>query len=267
MHQHPREERHEQALARTLRMPNHPRLAVALQRLQHLLQSLLRGVVLMVARCLLDHRAPVILKDREIPQQVEEHVPAEQAAHQGFPCHFTLRIDQRFPIHRAPCHVPVKVRREGAVAGGKAIAQHAHQVRAEERRDVRLVSLNLVIGGNNVRVFRLRPFQFHDHQRQAVEENQNVRPPLVRAHHRELIHRQPLVVLVLPIDQPRPVMDGLTAALVFHRHAIHEQSMNPLVLLDEFREAQIQQGIRRRRHRFRREIGIDPRYRRLQPPR
>jgi hypothetical protein len=121
-----------------------------------------------------------------------------------------------------------------------------------------------MVGGNDVRVLRFRAFEFHHHQRQAVEKNQDVRASLVRAHHRELAHRQPLVADVLPIDQPRPVVDRLAAALVFHRHAIHQQAVNALVLLNQVGELQIQHRVRRRRHRIRRELGIDPRHRRLQ---
>ena len=50
MHQYPGEERHQQTLARALRVPDDTRLAVARERFEHLLESLLRSVVLMAGR-------------------------------------------------------------------------------------------------------------------------------------------------------------------------------------------------------------------------
>jgi hypothetical protein len=55
-------------------MPDHARLTITAQSTEHLDQSLASRVELVVSRCLLDDRAPVVLKHGEVAQQIEEHI-------------------------------------------------------------------------------------------------------------------------------------------------------------------------------------------------
>ncbi len=64
----------------------------------------------------------------------------------------------------------------------------------QERRDLRFVSLELVVGGPDRRVLVRRALELDDGQGQAVDEDHDVRPAVVLAlDHRELVDRHPVV--------------------------------------------------------------------------
>ena len=82
-----------------------------------------------------------------------------------------------------------------------AVAHDAERVELEELRDVVRVVLDLV-----ERLFlrwrnRVRVLQLEEDERQAVDEDDDVRPAVVPAAHRELVDDEELVVLgMVPVD-------------------------------------------------------------------
>ena len=64
----------------------------------------------------------------------------------------------------------------------------------QQRGNLRLVSLELRVGAPDRRVLIRRILQLDQAQRQAVEEDHDVRPPVVLPlDHRELVHYQPII--------------------------------------------------------------------------
>ena len=59
----------------------------------------------------------------------------------------------------------------------------------------------------------------------------------------ELTHRQPFIVLVLPIDEFGPLVYRLATAQIVNRHSIHQQAVNPLVFWNQIAELQVQHRI------------------------
>ena len=95
-----------------------------------------------------------------------------------------------------------------------------------------LVRLELLEGGPNRRVLVSSVLQFDERQRQAVDEQHDVRTPrvLVLADG-ELVGGEPVVVVGIgEVDHPRlRAADGAILRPVLYRHAVHEQAMHGTV--------------------------------------
>ena len=104
-------------------------------------------------------------------------------------------------VNRLPWCVPFGCRRPDAVARAHAVAHDAERVELEDLGDVDRVVLDLVEclflrWRNGVRVL-----QFEEDERQAVDVDEDVRPPVVPAAYRQLVHGEEDVVLgMIPVD-------------------------------------------------------------------
>ena len=196
------------------------------------------GVELVVARQLLDDAiAAVILEHDEMPDEIEETPFVEHAAQQ----HFQLREfggRDGFAINGAPRHEAFLVRADRADARLQAVGNNQHGVVDEQRRDLLLVGLELRERLPDVGVLIRRILQLDDAQRQAVDENHHVGPPVVLAFdHGELVHHEPVVVVrVGKINQPDDLRaDAAIFPPALDGDAVHEQPVKGAVLRDEIR--------------------------------
>ena len=153
----------------------------------------LDGVELVVARDLLGERAAVVLEHDEVPEHREEPGFLEHALDQ----HLKLGVEDRrefLATDRAPRLEPLVARRERADPRLEAIRDHENRVAGEHRRQLGLVGQQLVVcrahGGGLVR----RVLQFDDRERQAVDEDDDVRAARVLVLlNGELVDDEPVV--------------------------------------------------------------------------
>ena len=96
-----------------------------------------------------------------------------------------------------------------------AVGNHQQRVRVEQRRDLRLVSLELVERLADGGLFIRDVFEFQHRQRDAVDEHHHIRAPVEMAFlHRELIDGEKFVGFgIRKINQPDLVVNDLTVAL------------------------------------------------------
>ena len=102
----------------------------------------------------------------------------------------------------------------------------------QQRGNLRLVGLELRVGAPDRRVLIRRVLQLDQAQRQPVDEDHDVRPPVVLPlDHRELVHRQPVVrPHVAEIHQPHMIArDAAIGPRIFHRHAIAQHPVKGAV--------------------------------------
>ncbi len=213
-------ERHRQALARPLGVPDHADPAVAkgagrlaarlvaagrvavghrlLQRCraQGLGDGGLHGVELVVPGHLLDQgAAAIVLEHDEVADQREQPAPVEDTFEQ----HLELRqarVGQRLARNRAPRLEPLLPGRQRADARFQSVRHDERGVEREQRRDLRLVGLKLLEGRRDGGVLVGGVLQLDDGERQSVHEQHDVRPPFVLVlDDGELVDGKPVVVV------------------------------------------------------------------------
>jgi hypothetical protein len=131
-------------------------------------------VELVVARHLFDERTIVaLLEDNEVADQVEEAALLEHAAQNN------LKLGEAGCVVRArdgaPGLEPFLPGAERTDPRLNTVGGDEHDVRCEERRDLRLVGLKLAEGRPDVRVLVRGVLQFDDGERQAVDEENDSR--------------------------------------------------------------------------------------------
>ena len=148
----------------------------------------------------------VFLEDDEVPQQLEESLPVENAANQDF--QFQNGWRGRLFARNGPPHLePFLVGRQRTDPGLQAVRDDQRLVVVEQRRNFLLVGLQLVPGVPDRGVLVGGVLEFDHAQRQPVDEHHDVGPAVVLAlDHRELVDDQPIVVgRLVEIDQPHPI--------------------------------------------------------------
>ena len=126
------------------------------------------------------------------------------------------RRGEVFALDGPPGHEPLFVGGQRADAGVEAVGDDERFVEGEERRDLLLVGLELVEGGPDGGVFVGRVLQLDDGERQAVDEEHDVRAAVVLAFDDgELVDGDEVVLLgVLEVDEPDAVAgDGAVRPL------------------------------------------------------
>ena len=256
-----RVERHGQAFAGALRVPDDADAPVAglagpaglgtvhqvdaahvaeLRRLragragaQGLLDRRVDRVVLMVAGHLLDqHAVAGVLEDDEGADEIEEAAPVEDALDDDLELAEPV-VGQCRAVDGAPGHEPFAVGGEGADAGMDAVGDDQRLVEGEEGGDLLFVGLKLVEGGPDGGVLGGRVLQFHDRQRQAVDEEHDIGAALVAVFDDgELVDRQPVVVVrVVEIEDAHQVAaQRAVGAEVFHGHALDQHAVDGMVV-------------------------------------
>ena len=268
-------ERHGEALARTLGMPDDADPPVARRatrpaaglvaaaffpgddqsrplqfgRAQGLGHGRADRVELVITGHLLgEYATPVVLEDDEVAYEREE--PRRRA--DTLQHHLQLRHrrgSERLAGDRAPRLEPLPPGSERADARLKPVRDDERRVHGEERRQLGLVGLELLPCGPDGRVLACRVLEFDQPERQSVDEQHHVRAPLVLVFHNgNLVDRQPVVaVRVLEIhDTHLRAPDVTVIRAVLHRHAVHDHAVEGAVAdLDRrpFRPRELVEGV------------------------
>ena len=232
-------------------MPNHTTLASASGFIgagggHHLLYGGTHRMKLVVTRHLFDQGA-VILKQDKKSQVVQQISRGQHAAHQSLQL---LKLAQRVQCHAvngAPLHESLGIGRERAHARLGTVRDHQQLVVGEHIGHLVFVSLNLVVGLPDVGIQVCGVLQLNQHQRQTVDEQNDVGPArMARPLDGELLHRQPLVALgVLPVDQAHIVAPRLAVLLILHRHTRDQHAVKRPVARQQRRLPQIQHLLKR----------------------
>ena len=199
-------EDHGETLAAALRLPEDTTASVAFRaRLQTGGDGIVHAEELMVLPHDLHQPGLVLGEENKVLHQIEQaRLVAGAADHhlQGHPARFVLAGDA------LPLKEPLPVRRQRSHATVRAVAGNHERVSPEERRDVRLVAGQVVREG--LLRGHARLLEFHHHQRQPVDEADQIRPPQVeRPLDGHLAHQKEIIRLrVLPVDHPHPLDSG-----------------------------------------------------------
>ncbi len=230
-------ERHQQALAGALRVPDHADTAIACRarRGDRALDRMAYGVKLVIAGHDLDQSRARVPEHGEVPDQGQEPVLLEHAFDDGFDLGGALRCDGG-AVHGAPGHEPLKIGGQRSEPRLKAVRSHESGIGAEQGRYLLLVGPELVERPFEGGVFVAGVLHLDHGQRQAIEEQHDVGAAIVFVlDHRELVHRQPVVGLdVVEIDQTGSVAaDAAVLPRHLDRHARDQVAVQAAVLLDE----------------------------------
>ena len=137
-------EHHRQRLPRTLRMPEHTNLTVAVHRRFRMPQRLVHGKVLVVGAHDLCHASVLMVEADEVLQDVREPVFLEDAAEEGLVVGHLVGF--RMSVHALPFHIAVGFRRDGSCLGGQHVAGHAEGVEHKQAGTFLLILLHLQVG-------------------------------------------------------------------------------------------------------------------------
>ena len=193
------EHHHRVALARPLRVPEHPEPALAFLALAHRLQGTVHSEELMVAGEDLSQLARRLVEDDEVLHQVHEVALVAHALEQR------LHVDRaRLLLGQAlPLVEVVPAAGDRADPRLLAVAEHDHRVVVEEVGDgVAVVGVVPLEGGLQIPVDVLA---LHEQQRQAVDEAHDVGPaPVEAAAYPQLPHAEEVVVGgIIEVEDPQ----------------------------------------------------------------
>ena len=238
---------HRDALAAALRMPHHAALvrAAGARCRYHLVNRRPHRMELVITGNLLDQR-PVILEQHEEAQVIEQLRRRQNATNQRLQLVELAQRVERQAIYRSPLHEALGIAGKRTQPRLAAIRNDQQFVVLEHIGDLFLVGLNLVVGFPDVGLLVGRVLQLQQHQRQAIDEQNHIRPAgMVRAFDGKLVDRQPLVALRRigrfgQVDQADEVTARLAIFLVFHRHAADQQFMEMAIGREQRRNTQIE---------------------------
>ena len=273
-------ERHGQALARALGVPDDADAAVAglaageaarlvaspdvaglaleLRCAQRLGDGGLDGVELVVARHLFRERPAVVLEHDEVAQQGEETSPVADARqhHLQLGC---ARVGQGLAGDRPPGLEPLAARRERSNPGIHAVGDDQDGIHGEQGRQFIPVGLQLPPCGPDRGVLVARILHFDQAQRKAVDEQHGVGPSLVVVlDDRELVGGEPVVAGgPLEVDDLRLGAPDRAFVAVLHRHAVDQHAVEGAVAgfercargTDQLAEGVVECGLR--------EVGVE----------
>ncbi len=242
--QHPaqhllREEHHRQALARALRVPEHAQ-ALAFQLLAGFVNSaqfhqprdgLVHAQELVVLGRLLDQAALALLEDGEVLDVVQQPRRLQQAAQRALQAHAAGLV---LVGHALPVEEVLPAAGERAHLGVRAVAQQDERIGVEElRHALAAVVAQVVVEGALQRHGWF--LQLDEHQRQAVDEGQQVAAAAVHvAGHPHLRGQEELVVRGRgPVDHAQG-LGAVPAVLVghLHLHTVFQQPVDLAVGVD-----------------------------------
>ena len=192
---------------------------------------------LMIARDDLREARTGLAEHCKILQQIKQAAAIKNAFDQNTEFRLAFR-GNNFAVRGAPGHEALLIGGQRAYARCDAVRGDKDCVRPEERRDLRLVGLKLVVRARKRGVLAARRFQLDHAQRQAVDEDDDIRPAVDAAlNHRELARRQPVVRgEIVEIDQADLVAtDRAVIAIELDIDAFDHQLVQAAVLFNERR--------------------------------
>ena len=222
---------------------------------------------LVIAREHLSRAAFAVHEPSEILHQIQQAPLVTSPAQQGVQrnVRILLLAQRLFPI---PVVLPL--RRQAADLALHPVGYDDHRIVVEKLRDRPLVVRDVLVV--TLPHILARSFQFHQHQRQAVHETDQIRPfQIQRPRHPELRGQQEIIVLRhLPIDH-RHHLHPLPAILLvreFHRHPAFQQLGDLPVRLHQAQRRPVPRKLLHRPiNRLLRQIRIQRKQRRPQPSR
>ena len=240
------------------------RLGSDLRGAQRFLHCHVHRVELMVARHFLRQlTAAFVFEHDEVPQEVEEAAPLEHS-----PQH-NLQLGQASrrvasPRDRAPGLEPFAPRGERPDARLHAVGNDQRGIGGEERRNLRLISLELLIRAPDGGVLVGRILQLDHRERQAVYKHHHIRAARVLPiGHRKLVHDEPVVVVRCgEVEHSRlRAGDGAIFAPIFHGDAIDQHAVHCAVAFQERRRVGPRELAIGVLNRLSRQLGIEARER------
>ena len=151
----------------------------------------------------------------EVFQQVQQTPRLQHPPDRRLEIH--MRRAFHGPVDGFPLHEPVFARRDRSRSCLRQVAHNAECVVDVEARDLLHVILDLPVRLRGVRTFPHRRFQLDIHQRNPVDEEDDVRALLRMFHKRPLICRDEAVPFrVLRVDQPHQVRLLFAVAVIRH---------------------------------------------------
>ena len=175
------------------------------RRAQGLLHRNIDRVKLMIAGDLLRHGAAAeIFEHDEVAKEIEEAPLVENSLDHDLEFRQVI-FSERLARDRAPGFEPLPARAERADARLDSVRNQQRLVVSEQRLNLGLVGLQLLIGIPDRRVLVRGILQLDNTERKAVDEDDDIRPPVVFVFDDgELIDGEPVVVVrIIEIDQPR----------------------------------------------------------------
>ena len=197
------------------------------RRAQGLADRRLHRVELVIAGHLLDERATVVLEHDEVAQQRQEAALLEDALDR----HLQLGVEGRRQLLTAdgpPRLEPLPAGGERPEPRLQAVRYQEHRVTGKQRRQFRLVGLQLVERRPDGGVLIGRILELDHGQRQAIDEHHDVGPAGVAVlGHRELVDGRPRVcVRLVEVDHAclsaahGPVLIPVLDVHPVHHHAV-----------------------------------------------
>ena len=213
-------------------MPEYPAATVPLRCAERRIDSLAHGVELMVGAQYLDV-LPVLLRAAdEAAEQLDEEALLEHLAEEDVEIG-VVRVLQ-LAVHGLPLHESVLTRRDGPGLGRSQVAHHAEGVVDEQRGNLLHVVAQLGIGLRDVGRLARGGFQLDDHQRQPVDEDDDVGPAHRTLLDRPLVRdREPVAHREVVIHQAHQPGTLFASVEVVDRHAVLEHVGEPGVFAGE----------------------------------
>lgn len=224
-------EDHGQGLAAALGVPEDAALAVGGGGGHRFLHRLADGEVLVIPGQNLNRLLGVAGKEDEILQNVQQPLPLEHTLVEGVKLGIGgVLIAAVFGL---PLHEAVQAGGDGARPVGGQVADNADGVVDKQGGDVLDVVAQLVVGVLHPRVLLGGAFQLHDHQGQAVEEQNHVRAAGAAVFDVCILvyHIEGVVVRVLVVHQADQGGALLPLGEILHLYAVLEiPRENPVLL-------------------------------------
>ena len=192
-------------------------------------------VELVVTRQYLDKPAAAVAEDDEILDQAQEATLVENALEQCFQLGGAFGGDV-VARYRAPGHEPFAVGGQRADPRGQPVRNHQSRIRVKEGRNLRLVGLKLIERTIKGGIFIAGVLELDHAQRQAVDKDDNIRPPVgLVFDDGELINRQPIVRgQVFKVDQPRGVTaNGAISPRDFDGNTLNQEMVQAAVFFGQ----------------------------------
>ncbi len=183
-----------------------------------------------------------ILEHDEVPNQVEKAALVEHTLQDN------LQLRQRrrsvgIAGDGPPGLEPFLAGAERTDARLYAIRDNERRVGVEERRDLRLIRLELLKGRPNGGVLVGRTLQLNDSKRQSVDEQHHIGPARVlTVRDRELVERQPIVVVGhVEVDETGlPTCNRTILSTILDGDAVHQQAVAQAITLEQCRRVDSQ---------------------------
>ena len=213
------EEQHGERFSASLRVPEHPDLALLLHGIECATERLVHGKILMVSPEYLPSLSVRLVKAKEVLYQVEQAGLVEDAMEEGMIVGYGVRFV--LAILGFPLHVALLLGGKGSRTGGEHIRNHIEAIVHEQARNLLLVRLDLIVGIILAHPLIGRRFQLHDHDGKPVEHHHQVASLGGKFFHRPLVHDAEIILFrMVIIRQPRIDRTEFPAHLVFHRKSV-----------------------------------------------